>query len=349
MSRRPGKIVFTNSMKREVYDSIEQPLFATAHSPIMQVVAHMVEQIAGSDLDVLIVGESGTGKEWFARQIHTLGHREHKPFVCVECTAAPARELEELLFGYEAITRDGVDIKQGAFEEADGGTIVFNNLACVPLALQTKIARVLEHQHVRRIGGRKDYHINDRFIASMTRKPDVLVDEELLSKDILYRISPIILNLPPLRERKPDIPYLIEEFLNEANLREDRAIRGISQEALSLCLEYDWSGNTRQLKNAINYAVLMSAEQTIEAKHLPHYVGGGRRTEEMIPNLRELMQSPAHEKMLIVHALHESRSKKEAAELLGISLKTLYNKLNRYRITHEYSHGLSGDRGDRTN
>ncbi len=246
--------------------------FETISSRSMQEIIRTIELIAASDLSVLIVGEQGTGKERAARAIHRLSARARGPFLPFDCAALSSDVMEQELFGYEAVTREGVTMRRGALEEADGGTVLINELASLPLPAQRKVARALEYQTINRLGGDAIIHINVRIIATLSRPAEQLIAEGALLKDTFYRISPIVIDLPSLRDRKEDIPALIRKFIGDLRMRYHSKVIGISTEALDLCVAYRWPGNIRHLKNAIEYAAVMCTEEWIDVKHLPPYV-----------------------------------------------------------------------------
>lgn len=238
----------------------------------MQNVIRTIELIAASDLSVLIIGEQGTGKEWAARAIHGMSARARGPFFPFDCAALTPEMMDKELFGYEAVTRQGVTLRRGALEDAEGGIVLINELSSLPHLAQMKVARALEYQTINRIGGDAIIHINVRILATLSRPADSLIAEGALLKDTYYRISPIVIDLPPLRDRSEDIPALIKKFIGELRTRYQSRVIGISKEALDLCTAYGWPGNIRHLKNAIEYAAVMCTGEWIEPKHLPPYV-----------------------------------------------------------------------------
>ncbi len=246
--------------------------FEISHNMVMQEVIRTAEKVAMSDLSVVIIGEHGTGKEWLARAIHRLSKRTNGPFYPIDCAALPPEELERELFGCEILTREGVTIQHGAFEEASGGILLLNEIGSLPLAVQLKISRALEYKTIYRIGNDHPIHIDTRIIATLSQNANILLQNGLLQKDMFYRISPIVIELPPLRDRREDIPILIEKFLNELKDNHQGTVRGMTPEALHLILNYDWPGNVRRLKNTIEYAFVMCTSQWIQMKDLPNYL-----------------------------------------------------------------------------
>ncbi|HLP17671.1 MAG TPA: sigma 54-interacting transcriptional regulator [Bacteroidota bacterium] len=241
-------------------------------SAAMQEVLKIMERVAASDLSVVLVGEQGTGKEWAARFIHRLSRRARSPFLPFDCGALSPEMMEKDLFGYEAVTREGVVLRRGAFEEADGGTVLINELALLPLPVQMKMARALEYQTITRVGGEQLIHIHTRIIGTLNRHPEALMDEGVLLREMYYRISPLVIELPALRDRKEDIPPMIKKILRELRARSNSTVVGISPKAIELCQAYHWPGNTRHLKNAIEYAAVMCPGKWIEPDNLPAYV-----------------------------------------------------------------------------
>ena len=249
-----------------------EPALGTTRNPAMQEALNTIRRIAATDISVLIVGEHGTGKEWAAHSIHRLSNRTNGPFHSVECSAIPPENIEKEIFGYEAINWNGVEIKRGAFEEASGGTLLLDEIEFLPAALQLKIARILEYQSVRRISGGEELPVNTRLISTLSQPADTPFDEDLFRKELFYRASPMIIELPPLRKRREDIEPLIANFQKELQQRFGSTARGISARALEMCRGYEWPGNIRHLRNAIEYASVMCKGEVIEPNHLPLYL-----------------------------------------------------------------------------
>jgi DNA-binding NtrC family response regulator len=301
----------------------------------MRDVARTVEHVATSDLSVLIVGESGTGKEWLARRIHLLSRHSASPFVPVACSVLTSGNVEPEIFGTLPSTNGDSEVFPGAFERAKGGTVFFDEVSTLPPPAQMKLAGILETRVMHHPGLALDMRIDARVIATLDRKPETLVAEGTLRKDLFYRISPIIIEMPPLRKRKDDIPLLIEKLLMESNDRHGCSVIGMNAEALKRCIAYEWPGNVRELRNAVDYAVLMCRDSVIVPEFLPYYVTFIDQPVQTIDVQRD-MNVASVEKLLIEQALNESRTKKQAAKRLGISLKTLYNKLNRYNLYDKF-------------
>ena len=231
-----------------------------------------VETIAPTDLHVVIIGEQGTGKERLAREIHALSTRSEAPLTTVDCAALAPDQLEQELFGIEALSWQGVAVRTGALEEASNGTLLLDEFQSIPDPFQMKIARALEYKSVVRTGGDRIVQIQPRIIATITRLRGENRGQDPFREEIQNRLSPIVIELPPLRERRDDIPLLIQGFIAEARTERNVAVTTISQEALACCLEYTWPGNVRHLKNAIEHACVMSGGGKINPSHLPEYV-----------------------------------------------------------------------------
>jgi transcriptional regulator with PAS, ATPase and Fis domain len=246
------------------------------HNAAMYEVIRAAHKIASSDLSVMIVGEHGTGKEWLARMIHQLNHRRIGPFWPFDCAAIPAKDIEKELFGSEELTHRGITIQRGAFEEAELGTLLLNEVDSLSPAIQMKVSRAIEFRTVHRIGNDQMFPIDVRIIATLSQPAESLITGGTLSKDMFYRISPIMLELPPLRQRKEDIPLLIDKFLVNLRSHNTSKILGVGKEALQICLEYDWPGNVRHLKNALEYAFIMCTGQWIQPEHFPSYLLNNR-------------------------------------------------------------------------
>jgi DNA-binding NtrC family response regulator len=244
----------------------------TVHSPVMKNLVATLKQIAPSELSVLIVGENGAGKEQVARVIHRLSARAEHPFFRIDCAAVPPENPAREIFGYERVTETGIEIGYGAIEKAKGGTIFLDEVGDLPMVIQRKIARLFAAQQFQRIGRQKDISCNVRVIAAVSRRSKTQVEENILLEETQYPISPIIINVPPLRERREDIPYLIDEFLLESKSQLGGAVTKISPEALCLCLMYDWPGNIRQLRNALDHALTTHQNHLIRAEDFPPFV-----------------------------------------------------------------------------
>jgi DNA-binding NtrC family response regulator len=235
----------------------------------MQEALVSLQRVAPTDLTVIIHGERGTGKEWAAHLIHQLSSRASASFFAVDCGAVGDVLIERELFGYDAITWESIEIKRGAFEEASGGTLFLHDIHLVPAPILLRAARAVEYKQFRRIGGDSTHELNIRLIATSCTSAESPGGENGAIEQFGSRLTAITVNLPPLRARKSDIPLLVDRFLHELRDRYANPVKGISKEALDLCCEHSWPGNVRQLKNAMEYAALMSAGGVIQPEHLP--------------------------------------------------------------------------------
>ena len=303
-------------------------------SPEMRKVYQMVEQAAPTGASILVSGESGTGKELVAQSVHQLSPRSAQPFVALNCAAIPDTLLESELFGHEkgaftgAITR-----RQGAFELANRGTLFLDEIAEMTPATQAKLLRVLQERSFRTLGGQREQSVDIRVVAATNVDPPEAVRQGKLREDLFYRLNVFAIRLPALRERKDDIPLLTQSFVREFAQRNNRTVAGVSEEALRLLDQYHWPGNVRELRNVMERAVIVARGDMIEPADLPQLMppppvaaaGSG-------PRLTAGTTVDEVERQLIEITLtHTGGNKTRAAELLGISLKTLHNKLNRMK------------------
>lgn len=243
-----------------------------SRNKLMRDVLATVERVAASDANLIIVGEPGTGKEWTAHMIHRLSARSAGPFFPADCAAMPLESAERDLFGYEAMDLRGIEISPGIFERADKGTVLLNDVASLPAAVQMKILRTVEYRTIRRLESERETPVDVRIIAALSEDPAQLVRKEALRRELYYSISPIVIELPPLRKRREDIPLLVEEFLEDLCNHNGPVDCTFSPEALQLCLEYDWPGNVRLLRNAVEYATVMCGGGAVRPEHLPGYL-----------------------------------------------------------------------------
>jgi transcriptional regulator with PAS, ATPase and Fis domain len=281
------------------------------------------------------MGESGTGKELVAQTIHRLSPRGAFPFVAINCAAIPETLLESEIFGHEKGAFTGAaDRRQGCFELADHGTLFLDEIGEMTPATQVKLLRVLQERTFRRLGGRQEQSVDVRVIAATNIDPADAVQKGRLREDLYYRLNVFAMKLPPLRERKEDLPLLVQAFINEFNARNQRSVAGVDQTAMRLLEQYQWPGNVRELRNVIERATILAPGQFIEAAHLPPVV-----TNETGPEPQPHMAlapgttvEEAERRLILMTLQHTRDNKTRAAEILGISLKTLHNKLNRLRL-----------------
>lgn len=239
-------------------------------SPKMQEIYHLIQNVAPSNSAILVVGESGTGKELVARAIHDRSLRRSKPFVVVNCSAIPEALLESELFGHVKGSFTGaIQDKKGLFEEADGGTLFLDEIGEIPQSVQVKLLRVLQDGEIRRVGGNQNIHTDVRIISATNRDLTQMIKEELFREDLFYRLNVITLHLPPLEEKKEDIPHLAYHFLRKYAAKTERKIREISLDALQALQAYSWPGNVRELENVIERALVLAKGEKLTAHDLP--------------------------------------------------------------------------------
>jgi DNA-binding NtrC family response regulator len=313
-----------DALKRMSGDS--SPIFQCAQ---MKAVMRTVERIAPSDVSVLITGDSGTGKEVIADLIHTLSPRNKGPFIKINCAALPRELIESELFGSVkgAFTGSQGD-REGLFRQAEGGTLLLDELSEMPVDTQSKLLRVLQEKEVRPVGGRTTYKTDCRILASTNRRVEDAIKEGKLREDLYYRISAISVHLPPLRDRREDILPLARAFLKRFASQADRPMTDFTPAAAERMRNYDWPGNVRQLQNEVQRAVLMSEGKTIDVQDLSII---DTKTTELDDQNLTLME--AMERNKIVEVLRETNGNKlETARRLGIGRQTLYNKIKAYAI-----------------
>jgi DNA-binding NtrC family response regulator len=299
----------------------------------MRKVYTIVEQAAPTQASVLIWGESGTGKELVAQTIHQLSPRAQAPFVPINCAAIPETLLESEIFGHEKGAFTGAsDRREGCFELADRGTLFLDEIAEMTPATQVKLLRVLQEQRFRRLGGRNEQTVDVRVIAATNVNPAEAVKSGKLREDLYYRLNVFAIELPPLRQRKDDLQLLIQSFLAEFNQRNGKSVTAVEPAAMRILEQYNWPGNVRELRNVVERAVILSAGEFIEARHLPPLVTESSDVAKPTLSLEPGTTVEEAERQLILMTLEHTRDNKtRAAEILGISLKTLHNKLNKLR------------------
>jgi two-component system response regulator AtoC len=300
-------------------------------SPAMQRVAELVDRVAATASNVLVLGESGTGKDAIARLIHDRSPRRDRPFVKIDCAALPEELLESELFGYEKGAFTGAsDSKRGRLEAADGGTLVLDEIASLIPSSQAKLLRVIEERRFERLGGKQPIEIDVRIVALANVDIKEAVRARAFRDDLYYRLAVVTIELPRLVDRIEDLPQLADDFVRQFASRSGRNGVRLSSEALEALSSYDFPGNVRELRNIIEHAVLMSSKDLIEVEGLPEYLRSAARlmqSRKAKPSLAEL------EAVYIREVLEHTRGNKtRAAEILGISRKNLYEKMRRYKI-----------------
>ncbi len=322
----------------------------TGASPAMAKVYSGLTRIARYKTNVLVLGESGSGKELVARALHTMGPRRNHLFVPLNCATLGREILENELFGHERGAFTGAnDRKKGLFELADGGTLFLDEIGELDPSTQAKLLRVIERNEFRRVGGTGKIKVDLSLIAATNRNLDEAIATKRFREDLYYRLKVVTIKVPPLRERREDIPALIDSFIADFNRRNDGKIKGISPEALRRLTENPWRGNVRELKNAVESAAIMAAGDTIGLGDLesvqlggapPHESSdsGQRATSSFGAQAGEVIPIPVRatladaERILITEHLDRAQTKTEAAQTLGIGLRTLYTKIQQLRL-----------------
>jgi len=298
-------------------------------SPAMQRVYRLIEKVSQHNYPVLILGESGTGKELVARSIHFSGPRRNEPFVPVDCSALVPTLIESELFGYvKGAFTGAVQAKTGLMQSAGNGTLFLDEIGDLPVDLQAKLLRALQEKEVKPVGSTDRIVISTRVIAATNRDLDAAVRQGQFRQDLFFRLNVVQIKLPPLRERKSDIPILVNTFL-EKFCDPKGSMRTISQDAMGRLIAYDWPGNVRELENAIERAVALGSGPILHVGDLPSNLQYG--AGERMPQNDELLPLDELERRAILRALHEAGGDKlSAARLLGIGKTTLYRKLKQY-------------------
>jgi len=297
----------------------------------MRRVFDLIEKVAPAKASVAITGESGTGKEMVARAIHNLSARRDKPFIAVNCASIPPTLMESEIFGHERGAFTGANQRRpGVFELAHAGTLFLDEVGEIPIELQAKLLRVLEEARLRRIGGKVEIEVDVRVLCSTNRDLKAEVKTGRFREDLFFRLNVFQISLPPLRERREDIPLLAQYFDEKFNGESGKHIAGMHPEALDLLKNYDWPGNIRELRNAVERAVILCDGDFIQRDHLPPDMAG-RGLERQTFRLAYGLPLDLLEKEYILGNLQRNGGNKaRTAEILGVSEKTLYNKLNRY-------------------
>jgi transcriptional regulator with PAS, ATPase and Fis domain len=305
----------------------------------MQQVFDVIRQVAPSKAAILVVGESGTGKELVARAVHQLSPRRGGPFVAINCAAMPETLMESELFGHEKGAFTGaLERRAGCFELAQHGTLLLDELAEMPAGTQAKLLRVLEDSRVRRLGGKSEMSVDVRVIAATNRSIDEALKKGDLREDLYYRLNVFQISLPALRTRLEDLPVLSETLITNLNRKHACNITSVNDEVMDAFRRYNWPGNVRELRNVLERAVIMAGTGDIQMAHLPYDFGvsvGSRPPAQVFePDTVRLpvgtTVSDAEKALIQLTLQHTKNNKTRAAEILGISLKTLFNKLKEY-------------------
>jgi len=309
-------------------------------APIRKVYT-MIEKLKDVDTTVTITGESGTGKELVARAIHFTGKRKDKRFVVINCAAIPENLLEGELFGYKRGTFTGaMQDKKGKFEVADKGTVFLDEIGDMQLNLQSKLLRVLQQKEYTPLGSNEVHKTDVRIIAATNKNLETMVKEGSFREDLFYRLSVMNIHMPPLRERKEDIPLLCQHFIEKFGREQNKRVKKITPETMEVLMSYDYPGNIRQLANFIEHAMIISNGYTIDIKDLPGTVKGTLHYEEQKEiyetNFRKRLSKMSIkeiERIAIEATLEKNAGKREpTAKDLGISIRSLHNKIKEYGL-----------------
>lgn len=300
-------------------------------SPQMQKVFEMIKTVAPTKSTILIRGESGTGKELVAQAIHELSPRNKYPFVPVACGAMPETLLEAELFGYEKGAFTGAITRyKGRIEVADGGTLFLDEIGDISPKTQVDLLRFIQEREFRRLGGKEVLKVDVRIIVATNKNLEEMVKKNTFREDLYYRLNVITVEIPPLRERKEDIPLLIEHFLDKYRLETGKQIEKVSPEVMKLMMDYDWHGNVRELENVIEHSIVVCKNNEIELEDLPPYLVKVKKEPVLTNSTLSLAQI---EKEHILNVLNANEwNIKRSAEILKINRLTLYKKIKRYNL-----------------
>jgi len=308
-----------------------------SRSPAIAEISRVIDLVAPSSAPVLITGESGTGKEIVARLVHAKSRRPQSPLVAINCAALPKDVIDNELFGHEREAFTGAASRRlGCFERAHQGVLFLDELAEMHAQVQAKLLRALESKTIRRLGGHEDIVVDVRVVAATNRSVTEALEEGSLRADLYYRLSVVEIHLPPLRERREDIPLLADHFLKLLCEKHEREEKGFSAESLGLLRAYQWPGNVRELRNVTESIVLLCPGRTIEPKYLPARISGAKKS--MIPDPPEdavvipfgTSLAEAERELILRTLLKTANNKSQAARILGLSRKSMYEKLRHY-------------------
>ncbi|MDQ3265413.1 MAG: sigma-54 dependent transcriptional regulator [Myxococcota bacterium] len=300
-------------------------------SVAMRRVFELIEKVAPSKASVAISGESGTGKEVVARSIHNLSPRRDKSFIAINCASIPATLMESEIFGHERGAFTGADQRRpGVFELAHGGTLFLDEVGEIPIELQAKLLRVLEEGKLRRLGGKAELDVDVRVLCATNRDLKQEIKNQRFREDLFFRLNVFQVGLPPLRDRKEDIPMLAQHFIDKFNTESGKKVSGASPDALEVLKGYEWPGNIRELRNAVERAVILCDGELIEKDQLPPDMAGKGPERQAFKVPYGLTLDTIEKEYILGSLQRNGGNKARTAEILGVSEKTLYNKLNRY-------------------
>lgn len=335
------KLKFENIMLKTQVKEYFKLKDIVSNSQCMTTLLKRILKIAKTDTNVFIYGETGTGKELIARAIHSNSHRKHKPFIPLDCVALPATLLESEIFGFEKGSFTGaIRSKPGIFELADGGTLFLDEVAELNHSLQAKLLRVLQERQFRRIGGTKIINVNIRIVSATNQDPEDALKQKKLRDDLYYRLNVASISMPPLRNRKEDIPQLVQQFIDEFNPSCSKEIKGISENAMMYLTRYNWPGNVRELKNVIQQAMSLTENNVISTNDLPDQIIKKFKLPET-----DLFQNMKYKEAKAKYCNQFSKTYfndllsiydnniSKVAEVAGVSRKTLYRILGKINNT----------------
>lgn len=330
-----------NELYRSMLGKLHKSTFYTDHiigdSPKIQELKNVIERIANTDIPVLLTGESGCGKEVFANAIHQISLRKNQPYIKINCAAIPKDLMESELFGYEGGSFSGAlkNGRAGKFEQANNGTLLLDEIGELPLEMQAKLLRVLQEYEIERIGSSKPIPLNIRIICCTNQDLNEMVKQKKFRQDLLYRINIMHLDIPPLRERREDIPALCESFVSKINKKYKFHIEGISKNAMAILMDYEWPGNIRELQHTLERAAVLTNNHMLKAEDFS-FLSKNAANPFSSAGTSLSDSTHKHEKHSIIQALLKcGGNKSEASRLLGISRSQLYSKIRKYHISND--------------
>ncbi len=341
-------------------DRSDSPFFFgdfIGESEAIKKISSIVSRVSGTDSTVLITGESGTGKELIARAIHANSPRRNAPMITINCGAIPRELLESELFGHEKGAFTGAHrTRMGRFELADGGTIFLDEIGDMSPDLQVKLLRVLQEMCFERVGGTKSIHVNVRIISATNKDLKKAIRENVFREDLYYRLNVIPITVPALRDRKKDIPLLVEYFIRKLDEKNSWGIKRFSQDAMAALCRYDWQGNVRELENMMERISVLVEKETVALDDLPDYISGLEpETLDFAPSLDDFFENgmgfneavEEHQKKLILHALNKTHwVKAKAAEMLKMKRTTLVEKIKKMNLLPDNELWNDDDEGE---
>jgi DNA-binding NtrC family response regulator len=323
---------YLKQQSEDELNTVESEALLVGHSQTINNIRSAVNLIAKSQATVLLTGESGTGKEVVAQLIHSQSNRSQKPFIALNCATLPKDIIENELFGHEKGAFTGaLQKKIGCFELANGGTLLFDEIAEMTLETQAKLLRVIETHRFRRLGGSEEINVDVRMVAATNKPITAALKSKELREDLYYRLSVIEIYIPPLRERKEDIPLLVDYFLSIFTRKYEKSQQQFSDESIMMLHAYDWPGNIRELRNVVERAIVICHDNIISPHYLPF------RIQEQVPTQKHIniplgCSAEEAERIVILQTLASTgNNKAKAARILGVSRKTLHNKLSSFQ------------------